>query len=95
MYTRGLESHREGEGTNPLTSEADRQSRVGEGLRAESEWRRENAWRKRVVENQAQRGDHKLGWDEDDGDVGCPGSIQVAGTSIAERDVPLRMARAS
>jgi len=37
MYTRGLESHGEGEETNPLTSEANRRSRVGEGLRAESE----------------------------------------------------------
>jgi len=32
------------------------------------------------------RGDHKLSWDEDDGDVGCPGSIQVAGASVAERE---------
>jgi len=32
MYTRGLESHGEGEETNPLTSEANRRSRVGEGL---------------------------------------------------------------
>jgi len=85
MYTRGLESHREGEGTNPLTSEADRQSRVGEGLRAESEWRRENAWREGVGEDQARRGTTSC-WDEDDADVGCAGSIRVAGTSVAERE---------
>ena len=32
MHTRGLESQGDGEETNPLTSEADRRSRVREGL---------------------------------------------------------------